>query len=469
MPKLLGFSSTQQGGTSSDQTIRILEKSYLNRTKYGEFNTTQEVDGLLTSLKALPQTPDVMEKVADLENKKLQISAKLGDILSEKNVFDTDLQSALDLSAKTNYKNSQSLIGSYASIYADAASRYDSEVMAKIAERYGTSGTIPPETLAYRKTLNEKAKFLSNLANAYYNPNTAGNFNTNGVAVKIDTNPTNGSINRIDIVPSSEVDGKTHMRTDVELNVNPNLPDKKLPIYLRTNDVGVSADGKTLRGSQLGGISYQEKMNTSDSGNDTSGGVLQATKLKDGFFGNPFSDSPTEKINKSIDSIKTSGISLDSAAYKYDSQDIPNDNVLKLGSRLFYSTGKDGQILEIKGKDSSSKQDNLTRYLQGIGKNPNTSPYFITKEYLTAPDGNSRIQGTVDENYFNPQTVPQTQTSATVPQSFPSLSETTSSPSFFSRVNRPNKPDQATVASGTQTSTPDLLDKGMSFFRSKFQ
>lgn len=493
MARLLGFSKTKaEGAASSDQMIRILEKTYLARTATGQYQTTQDVEGLIGTLKGMAQTPDVMEKIADLEDKKLQIQTKLGDILASKNVFDTDLQAGLDGAAKANFKNMKSLIGSYAAIYGDAADRYDSEVMGQVAQRYGTTDSIPQENLDYRKTLAEKAKFYAQLFNSYNvrdeKTGEIGLLDPSGIAVKVDTNPVNGSVQHIEIIPSGQVDGKNYMRTEVGVNVVDGLPNKKLPIYLRVNDVGTTADGKTIRGSTLGNIQYQEKINDKASGATGSAGVLVPHQEHVGFFSklNFFSDTPAEKLNKSIDSVTKNGVSFSNDSYKYDSNDIPNETVLKMGTRVFYSTGKDGQILEITGKDGAEKQDNLNKYLTGIGKDPNKIlPYFITKDYLTAPDGNSRVQGKVDANYFNAPTIPGAPTSFNAPKPSPlgfggSLQPAALTDSFFSKpgmgtqtttpsiaVNRPNKPDAAPVGSEKKISIGDLVEKGKSFFRNR--
>ena len=133
MALLKGFEKTKQDGENTSKVLNLLEKSYLSKTTTGEFNTVEDIQGLIDTYKKLPQDNiDVQTKIADLEGKKLQFNSKLTDILSQKTVFDSQLQEGLDNAAKNNFKNMKSLIGSYASIYADADERYDSEVMSKI-------------------------------------------------------------------------------------------------------------------------------------------------------------------------------------------------------------------------------------------------------------------------------------------------------------------------------------------------
>lgn len=473
MALLRGFQKTKQDEAGGTKVLKLLEESYLNRTEGGEFNTVDDVQGLIDVYKKLPQdNVDVQTKIAELENKKLQFGTKLTDILSQKSVYDANLQDALDSAAQNNFKNPKSLIGAYASIYADADERYDTEVMSQIFKRYGTSGTIPDDVITYRKTLKEKAAFYAQLFNSYNieDPTTGeiGMLNPEGVAVQIDTNPTNGSVQHIDFIPSGQIDDTNYMRTEFGVNVLNDIPNKKLPVYLRVNDIGRTADGKTIRGSMLGNVSYEETMNESDSGSISSGNVLAPVKEKAGFWSklNPFYENAAEKMNGSIDSMRENGINFSSDAYKYDSQSVPNDAVLQMGSRVFYSTGKDGQILEITGKDSNEKSDNLKRYVVGLGKDPNAMlPYKITKDYLVAPDGSSRIQGQVDANYFNAPTVPGQPTSLNTNQPTLPVSPTSTvsqTSSFFGdRVNRLTPPAKTTVAN----STPDIVNQGNSFFR----
>jgi hypothetical protein len=474
MALLRGFQKSASG--DSTKVLNLIESSYLNRTTSGQFNTVEDVQGLIDTYKKLPQSVDVQTKIADLENKKLQVGAKLGDILSQKDVFDTQLQAGLDNAAKNNFKKVKSLIGSYASIYSDASDRYDKEVMSKIFDQYGTTSSIPSDVLDYRKALDDKAKFYSQLFNAYnvQDPTTGeiGLLNPASIAVQIDTNPTNGAVQHIDIMPSGQIDDKNYMRTEFGLNVINDLPNKKLPTYLRVNNIGFTSDGKPIRGAMLGNVSYDEKINVSDTGVSSSAGIITPAKEKVGFFGklNIFSDNPAEKLNSSIDSMKTNGINFSSDAYNYDSQAVPNDAVLQMGTRVFYSTGKDGQILEISGANAKEKSANLDKYLSGIGKDPNKIlPYKITRDYLVAPDGSSRIQGNVDANYFNAPTAPTQPLSLGTSQPTNPISTPITTPTappnpysaFFGYRNTPTPPAQPNVGN----STPDIVNQGNNYFR----
>lgn len=465
MALLRGFQKTKTSEGDSTKVLDLLEKSYLNRTEGGEFNTVEDAQGLIDMYKKLPQSVNVQSRIADLENTKLKLGAKLTDVLSQKDVFDTQVQEGLDGAAKNNFKNMKSLIGSYAAIYADADARYDEEVMAKIFQRYGTTGNIPTGVLDYRKTLQEKAKFYAQLFNSYnvQDPVTGevGMLNPEGIAVQIDTNPTNGAVQHIDIVPSGQIDDKNYIRTESNVNVISDRPNKRLPTYLRVNNVGVTADGKPIRGGMLGNVSYQEGVSKSDTGANSFTGVLSPVREKAGFWGtlNVFSDNPAEKLNGSIDSMKENGINFASDAYRYDSQSVPNDSVLQMGSRLFYSTGAGDTILEITGKDFDEKAANLTKYMTGIGKDPTKIlPYKVTKDYLVNPEGKSRVQGKVDADYFNQ---PPVQSQSAVPAAQAGGSPDFSTSSFFGAKNTQTRPSEPVVSD----SAPDIVDQGNSFFR----
>lgn len=489
MPRLVGF--RKNTNETSSRALAIIEKSYLNRTQYGEFNTVDEVQGLIDTLGAMPQTEAVQEKIVDLKNKQLQIGARLNDILGEKNVFETDLQGALNGSAQANIKNMRGLIGSYAAIYGDAAERYRADVMRKITERYGTTATIPQETTDYMKTLDDKAKFYASLFNSYnfQDPATGklGLLNPNAFAVTVDTNPTNGSITRLEIVPSGDV-SKGYMRTDTGIQVMNGVPAHNLPVYLRTFDGGVASDGKPVKEAMLGNIKYRAVMTKPGEDVDTGGagvGILEAQERDDGFFGIPFSDSPDELYNKSIKSVKENGINLSSDAYSFNSNDIPKGSMMRMGNRMFYSTEKDGEVLEISGKTMAEKQANLEKYLGAIGKDPATlAPFFVDRSSLYAPDGSYKVKGNIDENFF----VPPSPTSATptlgAPMSSASQSatpvmapgsatstqaEAPSEPSFFAAKNRLNKPDEPQSLSeiDQMKGINNLIDKGKQFFQSK--
>lgn len=484
MARLLGFSKTKS--VSGDKTVSLLEKVYLNRTQFGEFNTVEEVDGFINVLKGLPQTVEAQGKIAEMENKKLKFQGKLDDIFAEKNVFETDLEEALANSAQNNFRNLKGLIGSYAAIYGDASARYDEELISKIVKRYGTTATIPEQTTAYRKELEEKAKMYATLFNSYnsQDPDTGeiGLLNPNNFAVLVDTNPANGAIQRIDIVPSGQV-GEGYMQSEVGMNIVPGLPNKKIPMYLRTNRIGLTEDGRAIRGAQLGNISYEGTSDIASKDENVSKGILTITKKDVGFWSklNIFNDTNNEKINQSIDQIKEGGINLDSGAYNFDNGAVPNESVLRMGNRLFYSTGKDDEVLEMGGKNSAEKNSNLDMYLTNIGKNPNEMlPYFITNDYLYSSDGAYKVKDNVESDYFEAVTSPAPPTVFDAPPPAPEagVSSLRTAPGFFSSqapqptaqstpsgINRLNKPDEARESSGGKLSINDVVEKGKSFFR----
>lgn len=494
MPRLIGFQYTKKSNdlpgskASSDQLLRIAEKSYLNSTRYGEYGNVNDVDGFLKQLSKLPQTPDVIEKTVDLNNKRAQIAAKEEDIKNQKNNFDYNLQVDLDNAAKTYIKDPKSLIQEYARIYGEAEAKYNKDVMSYIGQRYGAESKIPSDVSSGREKYKEKATWLSSTINAY---NLYTNLDTEGIAFEIDTNPSNGSIVHVNIVPSGEIDKSNYMRTNVGAKVVKNDPASNIPMYLRTNDVGRTEDGMTIKGALLGNIKFKEGINVSGT-SSKSLNELQPEKLAgDLKFWN---DSPIELRNKSIDQINRDGVDFSTGDYKYDSLDIPNNSPVSVGQRLFYSTDK-GELLEMSGKDNDERQAMMKKYLSDNNIKANL-PYTTTSDYLK----NRTIKGSIDSNYLNTQNgIPQPKWGGMQQSAKPqaqSASFTPTGDSFFAKPrnlnepeqeggvttpstsgeleskflplrNRQNKPDIAPITTKNKTSVSDLIDKGKSFFRNR--
>jgi len=479
MAKLIGFRKTKSEATN---ILDVVEKSYLNRTQYGEFNTVEEVDGLVNVLKGLPQTLDVQERIAGLENKKLQISAKLGDLLMEKGVFDTDLNEALTNATKNNLSNPKQIIGSYAAIYGDAAERYETEVFSKIFKRYGTANTIPQEVLDYRKQLNDKAKLYGSVFNSYNfidpDTNEIGMLNPEGFGIVVDTNPATGRISRMELVPSGEIKRDAYMRTDTPLQMIPGAPAKKIPTWIRTFDGGMSDFGKPIRSAVLGEFIYSG-VDTAGKKDDLGGlvlGQLKIQKEEEGilrrlgripvpkWFGweeRMFGREP----ELTVDTMRNDGVNLKN--FQFDSTDVPDGSVLQMGGRLFYSTDKKDEVFEIGGKD---KNETLRRYLQSVGKDPNSAnvPYFVDRNYFAAPDGSSRIKGTIDDKFFNPPapSIPPAIESPRAPVEISPEPVVEEPAGFFAqRTNRLNVPEESRETIGGLPSASDIVEKGKSFFR----
>lgn len=497
MSQLLGFHRTKTADAEkdiADKYITLAEQSYLNKTKYGEFNTSEEIQGLIDTLSAMPgasTSVNLQTKIAELQNKKLQFDAKKNDILNQKDVFDTELKSSLQYAAKFNYSDIKKLAGSYAAIYSEAAEDFDKDVMAKVGERYGTDSTIPAANLSYRKELQEKAKFYAGIFNAYNMKGADGKIgalNPEAYAVQIDTNPTNGSIVGIDIVPSDSVDEGKYMRTDIGLNVVNDENGNKLPMYLRTFDAGKTSDGKSIRGGMLGGVTFQALDSKSDDKSaETMGiGTLKAIKAKPSFWDkmNFISVSKDEQQKSDVESLVKNGLSLSGGGYKYDQNDMPTGTILEMGRRKFYQTDN-GELWEADGQDENSKNANLNKYIQGLGKDPSKiQTYKVTSDYLVDDEQNSKVKGKINDETFSPAPVgmsqstlgrPQQQISVMEPEK-PELSsfftakakqQTTQSTSYMSK-NRQNKPNTSSAESSTgKSSINDIIDKGKSFFRTR--
>lgn len=512
MALLGGFRAAkpQQEGRQATETqvANLVTEAYLNRTKYGEFNTVEEIDGAIAELAKLPQSVVVMEKIAELQNKKLQIGAKLNDLLNDKNLFDTDLQEQLTFAARNNFDAPLGLVGAYAAIYGDAAQRFEDDIATTISERYGTADKIPQEVLDYRKELEEKANTYGSLFNSYQfqDPDTGelGIHNGDAFAFKIDTNPATGNITRVEIVPagnSTALEG--YMRTDTPLNLVDGAPSKKVPVYLKTFDAGTSETGVQLRGARLGAFTYMgSATKPSKADQESLDGIgFQSLKVqntdKQGLF---------ERVGRAvvpkwfgwedslfgpeqqdvIDVVRQDGINFKN--FQFDSNDIPDGVVLRMGNRLFYSTDADNELLEVKGANENERRANLQKYLQGNGKDTRMMdvPYFITRQSLQSPDGSSRIKGSIDANTFQPQLPTSPQASALGPRPAASTTapssvlqpngffanqlatgnQTTTPATLPNRTNRPNIPEQSVESrEGVGNFFSDVIEKGKSFFR----
>lgn len=509
MAYLIGFRAKKSSQADEKNIVDLVIKSYLNRTQYGEFSTTEEVDGAIDMLKKLPQTLDVQEKIADMENTKLKISAKLNDMLMDKSVFETDLREAANQVAQNNLQNPKALIGSLAAIYGDAVERYENDIYSNIFQRYGSTEKIPADVMNYRKTLEDKAKMYASVFNSYNfvdeRTGEVGMLNPDAFGVVIDTNPATGKISSIDIMPSNEINNDQYMRTDTPLNMINGMPNKKLPVYLRTFDGGMSEFGKPIRSAVLGGLVYSgvNTKNKADDAGSLGVGMLQVQKDGEGFlknigralvpkwFGmeeNLFGRSQDDVVS----SIKQNGIDL--KQFSYDSADIPNGSVLRMGNRVFYSTKNDNEIFEIKGSDDGEKMNNLNKIITENGDDPNIvgMPYFIDRNYLIAPDGSSRIKATVDSNYFSPEAkavggsagggggtnpflsnslkmdVASGQAEAPLQQSsFFNQPNEQSTPSSVSSKNTPTKISSAKESVAGKPSAPNIIEKGKSFFKNR--
>lgn len=491
MARLIGFRQAKTA-TNEKNIVDLVVKSYLNRTQYGEFNTTEEVDGAINALKTLPQTLDVQERIADLENTKLKIGAKLNDLLMEKNVFESDLNEALTEATRANLQNPKQMIGSYAAILGDAFERYESDIYNNVFKRYGTIDKVPAEVIDYRKQLQDKTKLYTSVFNAYNfvdpDTNEVGLLNPDAFAVQVDTNPATGKITRMELVPSGEVNREIYMRSDTPLQMIEGMPSKKLPIYLRTFDGGMSEFNKPVRSAVLGGFVY--------SGVDTAGkkddvgtlgiGELKVQKEGEGFFKGlgraltpkwfGWEENVFGRAQKDVaDNLRNDGVLLKN--FQFDSADIPNGAVLRMGSRIFYSTDQNNEVLEISGKTEDAKLKNLERYLQGVGKDPKIAgmPYFVDRSFLSAPDGSSRVKGKIDENYFappSPSTPPVVGASTVAPlpppqEEAPQESFFSGRPGFETKTSTPATLVTPKESLGGVPSIPDIIEKGKSFFRSR--
>lgn len=492
MARLIGFRQAKQATATSEKNIvDLVVKSYLNRTQYGEFNTVEEVDGAINALKGLPQTINVQERIADLENTKLKIRAKLNDLLMEKDKFDSDLNEALTEATRANLQNPKQMIGSYAVILGDAYERYENDIYSNVFKRYGTIDKVPAEVIDYRKKLEEKTKLYASVFNAYNfidpDTNEVGLLDPNAFAIVLDTNPAGGKVIRMELMPSGEVNRDIYMRTDTPLQIMEGLPSKKLPTYLRTFDGGMSEFNKPVRSAVMGGFVYSgvDSAAKKDDIGTLGIGELKVQKEGEGFFKglgralvpkwfgweeNVFGRAQGDVVQN----LRDDGILLKN--FQFDSADIPNGAVLRMGSHIFYYTDQNNEVLEISGKNENEKLKNLDNYLKGIGKDPKIAgmPYIVDKSFLSAPDGSSRVKGTIDENYFTPPSpsTPPIVGASTVapiapPQKIPQDTFFSGRQQSFETKTSTPVVMQPKESSGGFSSVPDIIEKGKSFFRER--
>lgn len=477
MARLLGFQKRAgTGEASSDQMIRILEKTYLNRTANGEFSNVAEVEGFIEALNKMPQTPDVMEKVAEMENKKLQFGAKQNDIMNSKALFEDDLNDALRVEGRNNYKDIGALIGSYMNVYADAEEKIDTYISDNVYKRYGSSAQVPQEMIDLKNKIKDRARYYSTLTALISSPEGMASLNTEQLAVQVKTNPLTGNIISVDVVPRGEVDTKEYMQTDIKTKLAGGSP-ASIPLFINAENDKVTALGTQTRFGRLGSMEFRgvEKLEGNEGeqeerkkelGDSYGVGILTAQNEHVGFFDwlNPFNDSEEEKANKGLESARKEGLTFDS--FNFDGNDIPAKSLIRKGNRLYFQQ-ENGDVSEFEGADYREKMENAKRYLGQIGVDPNkaNAPLYADDVYFVAPDGSSRIKERIGADYFSPALPAASSTSMfNAPTSTPMSVAPESNPnllsSFFGNTNRPNKPDAA-----TQTTTPSIVEAGKGFFR----
>lgn len=509
--KLVGFYTPKKSGASDSDLVNLVVSSALAGTKYGEFNTPEEVDSALVRLKALPTSVESEVKINEMEAKKTQLETKRTDVMNDKNVFDTQLQDAKIAIAKNNLANPRAVIGNFAALYADAYDKYQTDVMAKIYERYGTTGDIPAEVTAYLGDLKAKAAQYAALMNSYnpaigYDPadGKVGPKDPGAIAFKIDTNPATGNMVNIDIVTTDGIDSKNYMRTDTNLNMGGN-GFKQLPVYLRTYDQAADKEGNVIKAAVLGGLKYEGTTSKQTDDDSFSQSELKLVSGSESLIRNirrVFMSDAKEKEKfgsdvrpgKMANRIKEDGLDF-SQNFKFDSNDVPADSLVRVGNRYFYSNPA-GKLDEISGKTIEEKMKNFNGYMKSLGKDPSqyAVPYYATKDALYNADGTLRTGSTITDKgvgvgslpsssvsgipnggkpqvtslgYGNSQTSDSALTPSIGPSSIPGNAEPAPVASFFGNKNTPNKPDApAPVTQGGKTSFNDLVDKGKSFFRS---
>lgn len=478
MARLLGFQKRSgTGEASSDQMIRILEKTYLNRTENGEFSNVAEIEGFIEALNKMPQTPDVMEKVADMENKRLQFGAKQNDIMNSKALFEDDLNDALRVEARNNYKDIGMLIGSYMNVYADAEEKIDQYIGDNVYKRYGSSAQVPQELIDLKNRIKDKARYYSTLTALTSSPEGMESLNTEQLAVQVQTNPLTGNIISVDVVPRGEV-SKDYMQTDIKAKLDGGAP-AAIPIYINAEADKVTGLGTATKFGRLGSMEFrgvdkleggedEQKERKKELGDGHGIGQLKAQNDNVSVWAwmNPFYDSPEEIAKKGLDSAREDGMTFND--FSFDGNDIPTKSLIRKGNRLYYQQ-ENGDVSEFEGADYREKMENAKKYLGQIGVDPNkvNAPLYADDVFFVAPDGSSKIKEKIGSDYFTPALPSASSTSmftpapnsprmTVAPESNPNLLS-----SFFGNKNRLDKPNTTVAASTPQ----NIVEKGKGFFR----
>lgn len=499
MAYLIGFRATKKSqGNKADENniVDLVLKSYLNRTAYGEFSTVEEVDGAIKTLSGLPQNIYVQEKVADLNNKKLQISAKKDDILKSKGMFEEELRAAKVAAASDSLNDPRQLIGKLASVYEIARQGYEDYMYSRIAERYGSEAELPPEILSYNKELDEQAKFYSTLYNAYNTELTTGEqwINPNSFGVVVETNPATRKIFNVEITSADKLDLKKYMKTDTPIQVGGGGL-TGLPLYLPVVDGKMTEDGVQVKEAILGGFTYRgvKSKNQGDDIGDLNLGTLSLVKPKaenEPFLRDvarfllpksvekkKFGDEPEDKAGfkgavSNYEQMKTNGIALGNFAF--DKYAIPKESVVVVGGKTFFASENDDELFEIAGKDSNEVKNNLTKFLKETGRDETKAltPYYTDRNFLykqnDAGSMETKVRETIDSNFFSPESAtPQTVAPMTTPQAMqPTEAPTVAKAGFFAekQTSTPSIIKDREGVPGKPAGT-GIIEKGKSFFK----
>jgi hypothetical protein len=475
----------------------IIEKTAINRTAYGRVNTVQDAQTVIEALRAAPQTLYTQEKILDYENKKEQLVASAQDMMMSKDNFQETVQSKLKEAAKNNINNPRQMMAEYAQIYSEYADAYDGYIEDKVLNQYGSDTKLPADVVNFGTQLREQASFHAGLYNAYNFADSQGrlganafgdSLDTNAVAMVVQTNPMTGKISNVQYVPANQVpDG--FMRTDIQSNVYGSeeaggVGQNKLPVFVQANEV---PDGK-------GGVTLQARLGSLKFSGQKKGEGGSATILEIQNIPGWFNDAP-------INSVRKDGLYLNDQSFTFDKHDIPNQSLVRAGSKTFFQGG-DGGLYEIKGADDSERQANLDAYYRKWNVNPaNVRTFFADKTYLSKDDGTPRVTGIIDKSttQVDPSLSPAgISTGGSIPMSagqgqtrgnglgiadaFFAAANPVMAPatlatralgqeaadgisSFFGVKNRPSSPDEPVTSRAGNISAPDVVEAGKSFFR----
>lgn len=481
-------SPSDTGEFTDAQTVSYYRKLFLAQSG-GSFRNSSDINAYVQALQSLPQTPELMIEIADMQGQALQMDNTQQQVFNSVAYLEDSLKDDLSSSLRSSGSDLNLVLSNQAIIYSEYLDKMD-QFASDTLENYGANTQLDENFYKLKDEIEQKAEYLTNLSAQINNPELAGGFDPETVSLQVTTNPSNGTITGISFTPRGKVESG-YVETDVRFRVNDIVG--AIPMSINAIENGSTPDGTQRRMARLGDMKLFGTFSRSaknDSGLDSEYGLYEL-KAQDTAGWSPFSTTPVEAGREN-------GFNI--GDFRIDSNDIASNIFVRRGSRLFF-TQKDGTLLEFSGASYREKTENAISWMKSMGYSNSEQAYYpqaISADYLNMPDGqggsSSRIlpftpglptsRSSMDPTTAPPaeQTMPLQQTQSTESQGFFSSGQSSESaaftpgqpaqssaqstlqsavPGFFAnRVNRQNKPDQP-----KSSFVGDIIDKGKSFFR----
>ena len=435
----------------------------------GDFANADSVDRYIRLLQGVDQTPEVQVEIATMQAKRASLDNTQRTIGSSLTQLQDNLAADLRQATLDNSGDLNGLVSTQALIYAAYSEKADSLIQQTL-ENYGVSTPLDETFYKFKEDVTGKEAYLTSLSAQLNSPELIGSFDPETVTVQITTNPTNGVINDIKIVPRGAGD-KGYSETNIKMKIRDGVP--PVPVSLNYLDTGRNKDGVQQGQARLG--------NTKFFGTFTKLTDATGKEIGDeyGSFVLNAADANNNPIRKGqLKDLVENGASL--SDFTVDGNNIAQGSVIRKGTRLFY-VSDENNIKEFGGENYSDKVSAAQKFLAQMGdSNPDKAfyPQSVSDSYLNRPnsvDGRaSRITGIIAPQ--DPLALPvslENQSVATTPpedKSFFSQGPQFTPAVPFSqelRTSQPNKPEAAAESSGGSPLFSDIIEKGKSFFRRK--